>query len=158
MKILVVSDSHGSVTNLEHILNKENDCDMIVHLGDGADDLDFCLPYTAHKQIRRVRGNCDPAACGYLPEQVFTAEDVNVFACHGDRYSVYFGLQNLYFAAQSHNAGVCLYGHTHVQHADETDGLLLLNPGAVRDGRWALLYAGNGAYRYELKSFPSAAG
>jgi putative phosphoesterase len=153
MKILVISDSHSRLTNLERILKKEADCDMIVHLGDGADDLDFCLPYTAHKQIRRVRGNCDSMNCGYLKEQVFTEENVTVFACHGDRYSVYFGLQNLYFAAQSKNARVCLYGHTHVQRADETQDVLLLNPGAVKDGRYALLYLENGSVRSELKTF-----
>ena len=152
MKILVVSDSHHQYSILERILHKEPDCEMIVHLGDGAEDLDFCLPYTAHKEIRRVLGNNDSIALGLQKEQVFTKEGVTVLACHGHRYNVYFGLQNLYFAAQNNNARVCLYGHTHVPKADETDGLLFLNPGAARDGRWALLHLENGSVKYELKS------
>lgn len=151
MKILILSDSHGRTVHLEHILKKEADCDMIVHLGDGAEDLDFCLPYTAHKQVWRVKGNCDPFACGFQESHVITAEGVTFFACHGHRYNAHLGLQNLYYAALSSSANVCLYGHTHVQKADTTDGILFLNPGAVKDGRYALLFAENGNIRYELK-------
>ena len=153
MKILAVSDSHERTNNLEHILHKENDCDMIIHLGDGAQDLDFCLPYTAHKQIWRIRGNNDPAACGYRAEHVLEIEGVTVFACHGHRYHVYYGLQSLSFAAMSNNARLCLYGHTHIQKAEEADGILFLNPGAVQDNRYALLQIEDGSVQYELKRF-----
>ena len=33
------------------------------------------------------------------------------------------------------------------------EGAVLLNPGAVQDGRYALLYVENGTYRYELNQF-----
>ena len=153
MKILVVSDSHQKQTNLEMILKKESDCDMIVHLGDGAEDLDFCLPLTAHKEVRRVLGNNDPIALGLQKEQVFEKEGVTLMACHGHKYNVYFGLGQLYFAAQANGARVCLYGHTHVQRADEVEDVLLLNPGAIMDQRYALLYIENGSVRYDLKTF-----
>ena len=153
MKILVVSESHQQTTNLEHILKKEADAEAVIHLGDGAEDLDFCLPMTAHKKIWRVRGNCDPLACGFKEEQIFDMEGVTLFACHGHKYNVYYGLHSLYFAGLSHNAKVCLYGHTHVQKADETEGILFLNPGAVKDHRYALLQIEDGSVQYELKRF-----
>ncbi len=153
MKILVVSDSHQQTANLEHILKKEADAEAVIHLGDGAEDLDFCLPMTAHKKIWRVRGNCDPLACGFKEEQIFDMEGVTLFACHGHKYNVYYGLHSLYFAGLSHNAKVCLYGHTHVQKADETEGILFLNPGTVKDHRYALLFIENGDIEFELKQF-----
>ena len=154
MKILVLSDSHQKTATLEHILKKEAaGCDMIVHLGDGAEDLDFCLQYTDHKEIRRVRGNNDPIACGYRDEQVLNTDGLTVFICHGHRYAVYFGLTMLSCAADEKNADICLYGHTHAQKAEVAGGTLFMNPGAVMHGQYALLFIENVEYRYELKTF-----
>jgi putative phosphoesterase len=153
MKILVVSDSHQQTANLEHILKKEADAEAVILFRDGAEGRDVCLRMTPRKQIWRVRGNCDPLACGFKEEQIFDMEGVKLFACHGHKYNVYYGLHSLYFAGLSHNAKVCLYGHTHVQKADETEGILFLNPGTVKDHRYALLFIENGDIEFELKQF-----
>jgi putative phosphoesterase len=138
MKLLVVSDSHGDTASLEMILQRAADCDALVHLGDGADDLDTLLRYTQGKAVYRVRGNCDPGL-PYAERLVFRVAGKTVLACHGHKYRVETGPDRLYFEGLRENADLCLYGHTHRQAADEDTGILLLNPGAVKNRRYAVV-------------------
>ena len=151
MKILAVSDSHGSDGTLERILQREPDCDVLVHLGDGAKDMDLLLRYTAGRQVYFIKGNCDPGGAGLAEKQVFTVEGKKILACHGHRFNVKTGPDALYFEGLKENADICLYGHTHVQAADRAGNMLLLNPGAARSGFYAVIGIADGQIRYELK-------
>ena len=62
IKILVLSDSHGLENYVYSIVAENMDCDIIIHLGDGAyKDMDLLgeLPGYSDKKVYRVRGNCD---------------------------------------------------------------------------------------------------
>ena len=152
MKVLAVSDSHGHTDVLETILRKEKDCGVLIHLGDGADDVSVLLPQAAGMQIWLTRGNCDAAACGYKEKHVIRLEGITLVACHGHRMNVRYDLTPLYFEGLKESARVCLYGHTHIQRADETGDILLLNPGAVLNGCYSVLLIENGYVGYELKN------
>ncbi|MCH5198948.1 MAG: YfcE family phosphodiesterase [Oscillospiraceae bacterium] len=152
MRILIVSDSHGDEAFLEMILRRERSCDMIIHLGDGADDLMRFLEYTAHKPVYLTKGNCDPAAYGYAEKHIIPAEGKKLLSCHGHRFNVKMGLDALYFEGLKENADVCLYGHTHAGNIELSNGLLLFNPGAVKNGRYGILTVKNGEISPELKS------
>ena len=152
MKLLVLSDSHGAVERLQSILQREAGCEAIVHLGDGAADMARCLPYTVGKPVWLTRGNCDRDASGLQEKHVFSEAGVTVFACHGHRYNVKTGLLTLYFAGAQAQAGLCLYGHTHVQKAEIYEGVTLLNPGAVLNGRYAVVTLEDGGVTYALRS------
>ena len=59
MRILVISDSHGNTRNIERALEKQPEANIIIHLGDGADDIvDLEFVYR-DKQFYQVAGNCD---------------------------------------------------------------------------------------------------
>ena len=131
---------------LQKILCKENDADMIVHLGDGAGDMARFLHFTVGKSVIYVRGNCDDRSLGLTEEQVFEAGGLRVLACHGHRFHVKSDLLGLYYEAKSKNASLCLYGHTHVPALDETDGVTMLNPGAAYFGRYAVITVTDAAF------------
>ena len=151
MKILVISDSHGHTSSLEMILNKERDCDMIIHLGDGADDMGPLIRYTAGKPVYLIRGNND-FGLNIADRQVIKAQDVTIFACHGHRLYVKYGLEKLYFEGMKENARLCLYGHTHYQALEEFNGITLMNPGAVANKRYAIAEIDGSAFTVFLKS------
>lgn len=144
MKLLILSDSHGYLFYLEEILKRERGADMIIHLGDGADDLMAMSEYTQGKMVYTCKGNCDSAVYGF-PEAVQTeAESVKIFACHGHQYGVKFGLQRLYYAAKEHGAQLCLFGHTHEPYSDFEEDFFMVNPGPAAGGYYAVAELKNG--------------
>lgn len=145
MRICILSDSHGRRSLLWEIICTEKP-DSIYFLGDGLRDLDE----TEDVPTVKVGGNCDLFAESY--ECVLTLQNKKVLLTHGHRYGVKQGLLNLSLYAEEIQADAVFYGHTHVPSADERNGMLFVCPGAVKDGRYALLTAENGDLKVELKS------
>lgn len=128
MKLLILSDSHGSYDALERCVELERP-DIIYHLGDYCSDGVRLGKRFFHIPSFVMAGNCDFRA--QQPEQVVDeVERVRIFACHGHRYHVKSTLMALKLAAQEHNAALCLFGHTHIPFLDEAGGITFLNPGA----------------------------
>ena len=152
MKLLILSDSHGYVFNLEAILKRERDADAILHLGDGGDDLRLMTEYTEGKPCYICKGNCDSVGHGF-PETIVTeAEGVRIFACHGHQYGVKYGLQKLYYAAKEAGAQLCLFGHTHSPCCEFEPGFTMVNPGSVAAGSYCVAELRDGTVRTENKS------
>ena len=85
-KLIVCSDTHGSVRGLAEILPLVAENDFIVHLGDGAIDMREIRSEYPDK-VYACRGNCDPFSP--LPEEgELEVEGVKIFFCHGHRYGV----------------------------------------------------------------------
>ena len=76
MKIIVVSDTHGSYRNFKKVMQLHRNADIVVHCGDSRDEVD-------------------------------------------------------HMAAKEKGADIALYGHTHVAHDEEVDGIRLFNPGSL---------------------------
>ncbi len=136
MKILVISDSHGKKDYVYCIVGENMDADVVIHLGDGPDDVNF-------EQVRdmtmiRVKGNCDYFSC--LPLQ--TIKDIGgykFFITHGHEFKVKQSLREYHMASQIMECNVALYGHTHIPFYEERAGVHLFNPGAVRDGSYGVI-------------------
>ena len=147
MKLLILSDSHGYLFFVEQILKRERSADMIIHLGDGGSDLLPLTEYTTGKIVYTCMGNCDSPVYGF-PDFVLTeAEGVKIFACHGHRYGVKYGYQNLYYAAREQGAKLCLFGHTHEPFSDYDGSLYMINPGSAAGGYYAVAELKNGEIR-----------
>ena len=136
MRILVISDSHGSARNVTQAIEQEESARYIVHLGDGERDMENHLWAYPDKTVIQIGGNCDfssqnPSA------QLFIASSKRIFATHGHPYYVKEGLTSLYFAAKEKDAEIVLYGHTHIPHLEIYNGITFLNPGSVADGYYA---------------------
>ena len=151
MKVLVISDSHGFESSLDMILRKEQDCNMIIHLGDGINDMGPLIRYTVGKPVYLIRGNND-FGLNVADKQVIKADGITIFACHGHRLYVKYGLEKLYLQGLKENAQLCLYGHTHYQSLEEFNGITLMNPGAVANRRYATLDINGKDVTTELKS------
>jgi uncharacterized protein len=137
-KLLVFSDTHGSISPLNTVMNwaKErlppNDTiSCAVFLGDGVSDLSRSAEATGfYSDWYVVSGNNDYRTTA--PEAgVFDFCDYRFFMCHGHRHSLYGGFHSLIAAARNNQANVVLYGHTHVPSYKNIDGLLFINPGSV---------------------------
>lgn len=130
MRILVISDSHGNERNLRRALFRQPSAKLVIHLGDGSDDLDNVSMEFPDRQYIHVRGNNDWSSP--LPvEGEITVEQVKIFYTHGHKYNVKYGLYDLVGEARRRHAQVALFGHTHVAFTDYDDGLYLMNPGSL---------------------------
>lgn len=138
MKLCVISDSHGQTEEIRRVAEREAGCDAFIHLGDVGPDAEYLRSVT-DKPVYAVRGNCDLFYRDAPDELVETFSGVTVLMCHGHRYSVKAGVMRLFLRSQEAGARVALFGHTHGMYKCDEDGVLLLNPGALCDGRYALL-------------------
>ena len=153
MKLLVFSDSHGKSREVSRMLRraeKSGKPDMALFAGDGLyDALD--LRYEGYI-VQAVRGNCDLGAPPEIGEELtLPLGGAAVYLAHGHRHRVKQGLGLLCARARETGAALAVYGHTHVQMLESRDGILLLNPGALRQGEFAVVEIGDaGAIKCRL--------
>ena len=131
MRILVISDSHGNTRNIEHAVENQPEANIIIHLGDGVDDIvDLEFVYR-DKQFYQVAGNCDWGSSLPLEGELKVA-DKTIFFVHGHEYKVKTSLQHIKLEARKRNADIVLFGHTHLPITEYDDELYLLNPGSLQ--------------------------
>ena len=95
------------------------------------------MEFYTKNNIISVKGNCD-----YIdlpPLQVIEIESKRILVTHGHLYNVHFDIFKLYMLAKEKGADIVLYGHTHNQMVEEYDGITFINPGALKNGNYALL-------------------
>lgn len=128
MRILVVSDSHGSMAWFDKIKTVFDSVDCVIHLGDHQSDAEK-IRERVKIPVYAVSGNCDFGSgeseiCQYIG-------GIKVFATHGHRYRVDNDIYAISAAAREHEAALCLYGHTHVPDITNFYGIWFVNPGSV---------------------------
>ncbi len=157
MKILVISDIHGSYLNLKKVLEKES-FDKLFLLGDlyyhgprnaipeGYDTMKTCELLNSYKdKIVAVRGNCDAEVDEMISDFLIESRaDVEV---DGVKYTLTHG--HIY---NEHNlpkecGDVLLHGHTHIKMDVSAYGVRVLNPGSIsipKDGSKSYIVIDNG--------------
>jgi len=140
MRIIVCSDTHRNYYALEKIIEKHISADMFIHLGDGRWEADTLL--MKHPEIESrffyVSGNCDMGCSGLDIFTSWTEEGHKIFAVHGHKYFVGYGLEPLKKTALENNCDIILYGHTHERYNHYENGIYIMNPGSAsspRDGK-----------------------
>jgi len=151
-KFAVLSDSHGARHLFKSIENalRAAGAERLIHCGDGERDADE-LADELGLPLYSVAGNCDGAS-GKPGEIVLNIEDVKLLIRHGHRLRVKSSLAPLACRARETGAKVAIFGHTHIPELIEEDGVLCLNPGAMRDGCYALLTIDGERVSAQLKS------
>lgn len=154
--ILIVSDSHGNITNLQKILKQFGpSSDALIFCGDGAYDLTVCLNDDYNKKAQKkiippvatfVRGNGDPSfvPADFNPEsgmewhlhfpdtQVLEAAGQKIFISHGHIQGVYFDYSLISEEAANQQCKIIVHGHTHAACHKYTDtGLNIICPGSI---------------------------
>lgn len=129
MKVVIVSDTHGSHRNLEKVLEEEKPMDMLIHLGDVEGGEDY-ITALADCPTHIVRGNND--FFSDLPgEEEFMMGGYHMFISHGHYYYVSMGEERLKEEARARGADIVMYGHTHKPTLTREEDLITLNPGSI---------------------------
>lgn len=131
LRFLVFSDTHGLREPMRE-LYKLYPNDGIIHLGDYIADARWLMDYTGGHPVYQVKGNCDYAAAG-PEEQLLELGGVKFLLMHGHRYQVKSGYGGALAEAKRQGAQVLLFGHTHIPFLEERDGILMMNPGSLRN-------------------------
>lgn len=133
MKILIVSDSHGRFANLEKVIEKVGDIDLMLHLGDYESGEEY-LKSLANCPVEIVAGNNDFFA-DVPKEKILVLGRHTILMTHGHRYSVNFGTGRIKDAASQQGADIVLFGHTHRPLVDLSTGVWAINPGSISQPR-----------------------
>lgn len=134
MKLLIVSDTHGDFYTLNKLVDSHPEAEVILHLGDGAEEINEIKKIYPKRMVIAVRGNCD--LCSTLPEEEeITIDGFKIFMTHGNRYNVKLGLSAICEKAKQVNANILLFGHTHIALSDYQFGLYIFNPGTIKGAR-----------------------
>jgi putative phosphoesterase len=138
-KLLVLSDTHGSVKTLKNVLSwaqaqtvSGDTIRTAVFLGDGVSDL---RPATDAAEFSCdwivISGNNDYDYYSIPDTSIFDFNGHRFYISHGFRHTLYGGYNTLVAAARKNNADAALFGHTHVPFCKNIGGILLLNPGSI---------------------------
>lgn len=131
MRLLVVSDNHGSMDEFCRLMQRQIDIDTVLHLGDGGihkweyeKHMPQCMPFIC------IKGNNDYGL--EFPVQ-FSGElaGERVAAIHGERLQVKTTLEPLTRWAKREQAVLVCYGHTHKADITLENHMLFVNPGSL---------------------------
>ena len=132
MLIGLISDTHIPDRAKEipqKVLESFENVDLILHAGDLTstkviEELEKIAPLMA------IQGNMDRANGIDLPKaRVIEAEGLRIGIAHGEVYPR-ADTQQLVYLAKELNADILVTGHSHQPKIEQTEGVLLLNPGS----------------------------
>ena len=132
MKILIVSDTHGDSSPIKKIMDIHSDFSIIIHAGDYARDLDFISGGTERYS---VKGNCDSPASPAPERQLLRIGRNRIFLTHGHLQNAKGSYRQLVAESKENRADICIFGHTHLPLSENSDGILLINPGSAAKTR-----------------------
>lgn len=139
MRIIVISDSHGSSSSVEEILDKHKSVREVIFLGDGIRDFrDFDILYP-DRNFHLLVGNCD--FCSGESEDFIEIAGKKIFMTHGHNYFVKYDYdyESVRQKGKDMGADIVLFGHTHQPFTDYRNYIHFMNPGSARDGRYGLI-------------------
>lgn len=132
MKVLVLSDSHGNLSNMIRAVERESPR-MILHLGDCWRDGERLHDRFPELPFEQVHGNCDFLRDARKAEKLLYLGDKRALMCHGHTYGVKQSLLAAGLAAEEKDLDLFLFGHTHKPLVDMRGKTLFLNPGSIGD-------------------------
>jgi uncharacterized protein len=151
MRILVVSDTHGSPDRLLDAVRHAGKTEMLLHLGDGLRDCSI-LEGKYNGEIYMVRGNCD-----YTPydiyERFLPLASASIYMTHGNLFDVKITLNKLWAKGREVGADIVCFGHTHIPLIDKQAKTTLMNPGSLRHGKtYGLIEIQNGKQEITIRN------
>lgn len=129
MKILIISDTHGNVSDVLRKIKTMEEPDMLFHLGDYVED-GIRLKEELNIPAIIVRGNGDCIRIDFNDDELVEVKGKKIFLTHGHKYDVRFDISKLYYKAQEVGADYALFGHTHVPMIERIKNIVIMNPGS----------------------------
>lgn len=152
MKLLVCSDSHGSLGALRQAVTLERP-DRVLHLGDMVRDGQKLLEWFPGLALEQVRGNCDGWGDGFPEEKELMVGGRRLWMLHGHTYRVKMGLSLLTEEARTRGVDAVVFGHTHRPLCLLDGSLWVMNPGTVSGipkATYGLIELENGTIRCRM--------
>lgn len=135
MKVLVISDTHGDLTNLKEVLKLERPIDMIMHLGDICHDEEEIRELAGQScTVAMVKGNCDYFS-GEPATRDFELGNHKIHMEHG--HHLPDSLQSISYKAEELGADMVFFGHTHKPLLTRQGNVQIVNPGSLSRPRQA---------------------
>jgi len=130
LRIVVFSDSHGSLNFARKALKDSGRVDLILHAGDHYRD-GFELAAEAGLPVQAVLGNCDRFDEG--PAEVFLETKGGVILMvHGHAGGAAGRrLEEVLVLVRECKAKLVVFGHTHMANIIKESGVLFFNPGSI---------------------------
>ena len=159
-RYLVCSDIHGRDELLREVVRIEKDFKALIVAGDLQLDIyeigDIVMMSSSPKaDLHMVTGNCDAyeGSASMLPYKLnIEINGHKIFLTHGHRYRN-ADLTMMSYAAQEDQCDIIIYGHTHAKQDVNAFGIRFINPGALRNGSYAIMeVADDGEVTVEFKS------
>lgn len=139
MRIIVMSDSHGSFSRVRRIVESNRaETQSFLHLGDGLEEFEDVHLMYPDLHFVGVKGNNDWGS-NDPKTRVIALGGKQLLMAHGDQLMVKLGTSSLLQAAREAKAELALYGHTHVAHCEQVGSIYLINPGSVMSGSYLKL-------------------
>ncbi len=147
IRILVVSDSHGSARILDGIIRLEYPFDYFVFCGDGVPDAaSAAMPADVSRIV--VPGNMDGEyRARYDPVARLSIGGKVFMITHGDLFGAHRDLDALRAEGARSACDTVIFGHTHIPFLGSGKPVLF-NPGAVNKGCYGIITV-DAAMRFE---------
>lgn len=129
MKVLIISDTHGRHTNLIKVLEKENDIDLVIHLGDAEGCEDY-IKELAGCPLEIVSGNSDFFSELDLEKELELGK-YRILITHGHYYNVNTGMEDIKREAEGRGCDIVMFGHTHRPLVCYDKKVIVINPGSL---------------------------
>ena len=129
MRILIVSDTHRHEENLEIVLQREKNLDMLIHLGDSEGSEDY-IRTIAECPCYIVKGNNDYFS-DLNRDIKMTIGKYRVLLTHGNHYYVSLGTETIISEGRAQDMDIVMFGHTHRPLVDIREDITVLNPGSL---------------------------
>lgn len=145
-KVLIVSDTHGSIESWNKIEKQFEPVDEIFHLGDilyhgprnplpsGYNPAELVNILKMKKNIYYVRGNCDADVDLLVLENQdmpkimsMTVKDFKIVLLHGENFHNDDEIVQL---PDRYGADILVYGHFHIPRLEKVQSKVILNPGS----------------------------
>ena len=132
MLIGLISDTHipDRAKQLpQNVLDAFSDVDLILHAGD-LTSIEVIEELEEIAPVMAVQGNMDRVSGIKLPKaKIVEAEGLKIGIVHGEVYPR-GDTQQLVYLAKELGADILVSGHSHQPKIEQTDGVLLINPGS----------------------------
>lgn len=132
MLIGLISDTHipdRARQIPQNVIDAFSDVDLIIHAGD-LTSLEVIEELEKTAPVMAVQGNIDRVNGIDLPKaKTLEAEGLKIGVVHGEVYPR-GDTQQLVYLAKELNADILISGHSHQPKIEQTDGVLLINPGS----------------------------
>lgn len=137
MKVLVISDTHGNISAIRHVLGfaKAQNMDAVFHCGDWSTSQDVVEVLKSGLPLYAVTGNADEARYQEIwnaLEPTVERGDVMEFTLDGRKIAMAHQPEKVRVHMIDGNFDAVFHGHLHMAARVETVGdTLVVNPGAL---------------------------